>query len=153
MQRSEFLAKLIGPVFVVIGLGILANDAAFRALADEFIRNPALIYIAGLMTIVAGLALTVTHNVWVRDWRIIITIFGWLAVAGGALRILMPQQVALIGGAAFDSAATLSVGGIVVLLLGIVLSYYGYRQYIPRPAPVRAAARRPVRTASVRRKK
>ena len=34
----------------------------------------------------AGLAIVLVHNVWTFDWRVIITILGWLAVLGGIFR-------------------------------------------------------------------
>ena len=38
-----------------------------------------------------------THNVWTADWRVVITILGWLAVITGAIRIVCPQQAAANG--------------------------------------------------------
>ena len=54
MQTSVFLAKLIGPFFLAVGVGLLANAAAYRKLADEFLRSTALIYLSGLLTMPAG---------------------------------------------------------------------------------------------------
>ena len=48
MKTSIFLAKLIGPFFLGVGLGILFNRDAVRAVLDEFIRNRALMFLAGL---------------------------------------------------------------------------------------------------------
>ncbi len=76
MQTSLFLARLIGPVALAIGLSILINAGAYRLLADEFMRSRALMYLSGLLTLVAGLAIVLTHNVWVADWRAIITVLG-----------------------------------------------------------------------------
>ena len=45
----------------------------------------------------AGLAIVLTHNVWVADWRVLITILGWLAAIGGAVRILAPQRTGRVG--------------------------------------------------------
>jgi hypothetical protein len=32
MQRSVFLARLIGPVFIVIGVGMLLNQSIYQAM-------------------------------------------------------------------------------------------------------------------------
>ena len=45
MGTSIFLAKLIGPVCLVIGLA-LWSGAAFRTLAGEFLNNPALMFLS-----------------------------------------------------------------------------------------------------------
>ena len=79
MQTSLFLAKLLGPVLFVTGIGLLANRAGYQAMAKEFLKSRALIYLAGLLALIPGIALVLVHNVWAADWRVLITLFGWLA--------------------------------------------------------------------------
>ena len=57
-------------------------------MAEEFLRSRALIYLSGLLTMTAGLAIVLAHNVWARDWPVLITVLGWLATIGGAVRIV-----------------------------------------------------------------
>ena len=79
MANSIFLARLIGPLMLAVGIGIFVNGAVYRLLADEFLRSRALIYLSGLLIMTAGLAIVLTHNVWRADWPVLITILGWLA--------------------------------------------------------------------------
>jgi uncharacterized membrane protein len=127
MQTSRFLAQLIGPVLLLIGIGMLANRASYRTMAQEFLKSRALIYIAGLLALVPGLAIVLTHNVWAADWRLVITLLGWLAVIGGVFRIVFPQEVTKIGTRVIAKDATMLVGGAVTLALGALLSFFGYR--------------------------
>ena len=78
MATSIFLARLIGPIALLAGLALVFNRTAYRAMTDEFLRSHALIVLAGVMTLAAGLAIVLTHNVWAADWRVVITILGWL---------------------------------------------------------------------------
>jgi hypothetical protein len=88
MQTSVFLARLIGPLFLAVGIGLITNAATYRKMAGEFLASTALVYLSGLLTMTAGLAIILNHNVWVADWRVLITILGWLGVIGGAVRIV-----------------------------------------------------------------
>ena len=124
MQTSLYLAKLIGPTLLVIGIGI--NRDGYRDMAREFLGSRALIYLAGIFAFVPGLAMVLAHNVWVADWRIVITILGWLALVGGAFRILFPQEVTRIGTRVIANPSTMLIGGVVTLVLGAILSFYGY---------------------------
>jgi hypothetical protein len=126
MQTSIFLAKLIGPVLLVIGVGMLVNTAGYRAMAEEFLRSRALIYLAGLLALVPGLTLVLVHNVWTMDWRVLITVLGWLATFGGVFRILFPQQVTKIGSAVIARPATMTGAGAVLVAIGAILSFFGY---------------------------
>jgi len=127
MPTSLFLAKLIGPVCLVIGLALLINGAAFRALAGDFLNNPALMFLSGVITLPAGLAIVLTHNVWAGDWRILITILGWLAVIGGLIRILAPQRAVAVGRTMLANPSTLHISTGVYLLIGALLCFFGYR--------------------------
>jgi hypothetical protein len=132
MQRSIFLAKLIGPLFFFMGVSLLVNHEAFRLMADQLLRNFALIYISGTITLVAGLAVVNLHNEWVRDWRVAITILGWLGVIGGIVRIVAPQHAAALGAAELTQPWLLITAGLVIGALGAWLSYIGYLRQTPR---------------------
>ena len=126
MDTSIFLARLLGPSMLVIGLGLLLNRATYRDMSLEFLDSPALIYIGGLIAFVAGLAIVLTHNVWVVGWPVVITIFGWVSLAAGIFRIVFPASVTQLGRRLIDNQGFL-IGGITVyLLLGAWLSYAGY---------------------------
>jgi len=127
MSTSIFLAKLIGPVCLVIGLALLINGAAFRTLAGEFLNNPALMFLSGVLTLPVGLAIVLTHNVWAGDWRILITILGWLAIVGGAARILVPQRAAAVGRTLVANPSALPISTGIYLVFGALLSFFGYR--------------------------
>ena len=126
MGNSVFLARLIGPLMLTVGIGIFVNGATYRVLADEFLRSRALIYLSGLLTMTAGLALILTHNVWRADWPVIITILGWLAAIGGAVRIIAPQGTERVGRQVLKHKHGLTIAGAVWLAVGAVLCLFGY---------------------------
>jgi uncharacterized membrane protein len=126
MGNSVFLARLIGPLMLAVGIGIFVNGAIYRMLADEFLRSRALIYLSGLLTMTAGMALILTHNVWRADWPVIITILGWLALIGGAFRIVMPQGTERIGRRLLKEKHGLTIAGIIWVALGAILCVFGY---------------------------
>jgi len=127
VQTSRYLARLIGPVALAMGAYVVFNGAAFRVMAGQFLASYALIFLAGLLALIGGLAIVLAHNVWTRDWRVIITVIGWLALIGGVVRIVLPQLVVSVGGAIFGQAVAMPVIGVVVILIGAALSFFGYR--------------------------
>jgi hypothetical protein len=127
MQTSIFLAKLMGPFALAIGLAVLINRANFRALAAEFMGSAALMFLGGVVTLPAGLAVVLTHNVWTADWRVLITILGWLAFIGGVLRIIVPRQVADMGRRMTAHPQAAVIIAAIYIVVGAVLCFYGYR--------------------------
>jgi uncharacterized protein YjeT (DUF2065 family) len=126
MDASIFLARMLGLFFLVMGVGIVAGMQNYRDMAEEFLKSRALIYVAGLLAFLPGLAIVLTHNVWTGDWRVIITIFGWLGLVGGAFRLLFPTQVRGIGNAMLKNGQALRVAGIGIVVIGAVLAYFGF---------------------------
>ncbi len=126
MATSRYLARLMGPVFLAIGVGMLLNAQIYRVMGEQFLQSHALIYLSGLLALPVGIAIVLSHNVWEANWRVLITVFGWLAVIGGAVRIIVPQFVQHVGGAVMHLAALPFIGGVVVLVLGGVLAWFGY---------------------------
>ena len=127
MQPAVFVARLAGPLFVVIGAGILLNSTVYSAMITEAVHSPTLIYFSGLSALIPGLAILNVHHSWTADWRVIITILGWLLVIGGVVRIALPQLTASLAGTIYSGAATLPVVAVISLVLGVFLSFEGYR--------------------------
>jgi hypothetical protein len=126
MTISTYLARLMGPVLLVAAVGLLLNREAYKAMAQELLRSPALIYLSGVLTMVAGVAIVIAHDLWVADWRVLITIFGWLAAIGGAARIALPAATKAVGERMLDKPAWMTVGGVGWLAIGALLTFFGY---------------------------
>jgi len=127
MSTSVFLARLIGPVMLVIGLAVFANQRGFRDMAEEFMASRALLFLSALLIMPVGLAIVLTHNVWTADWRVLITIFGWLTAIGGAVRLFGPLFVVKAGRAVLKQPHFTSVAAAIWVVLGLLFCFFGYR--------------------------
>lgn len=86
-----FLAQFWGWFLLAMGLLFLFKKPAalvnfFRAAEDR-----AFIASTGFLFFVIGLVTVLLHNVWVWDWAVVVTIFGWLSLTKGVLRIAFPS--------------------------------------------------------------
>ena len=126
VTTSIFLARLIGPFALALGLALAVQGAGFRTFAGEFLASPALVFLSGIITLPAGLAIVLTHNLWTPDWRAVITIVGWLALITGAIRMIFPQQAAAKGRIMIGRPLVPKIGAAIWLAIGALLSFYGY---------------------------
>ena len=126
MDTSLFLAKLIGPTLLAISAAMLVNQDNMRDMATDFLEHRGLIFLAGILTLLGGLAIVLTHNVWEWRWPVIITIFGWLSVIGGVFRIVFPDSVKSIGTAMLEKSGLMTGGAVGQALLGAWFCYVGY---------------------------
>jgi hypothetical protein len=125
-QLPSFLAKLLGPILVVVAAGVLMNRKSLGALAPGLLGNPALLFLLGFLDFVSGLAIVLIHNVWVADWWIIITLLGWLLLVRGMVRILISDQVKPYGAKMLKNPNPATGSLAVTIGLGVALSYFGY---------------------------
>ena len=126
MERSRCIAKLIGPICIAGGVGMLFNTAVFKSMFERGLPDHLLIYLAGFIALTAGLAIVVLHNKWECNWTVIVTLFGWLATIGGIVRMVAPQVVEQFGEQIIAHPNFFVIDGSVALLLGVLLSYFGY---------------------------
>jgi len=126
MQNSIFIAKLVGPVVTAFGLSLLLNRDAIQEMIDTALSHKAVIVLAGLPPLIAGLAIVNTHNSWTAGLPLVITLFGWLAVIGGLLRIIFPGVAQTAGKLILKNNAILPVATAVWLAFGAYLVYQGY---------------------------
>jgi hypothetical protein len=126
LATSILIAKLIGPILLVAAITMLADAKGLQAMAREFLKDRALIYVTGVLAMLGGLAIANNHNIWIADWPVLITLFGWAMVIGGAVRMALPSAVRSIGGAMMENPTTIRVAGAAWALVGAFLTYQGY---------------------------
>src|SRR4030042_1562215 len=122
MDNSILLAKFIGPFIIIIGIGILFNTKIFLRIGEDFFKNSALVYISGIVTFLMGMAIVLFHNIWVADWRVIITLFGWSTLIKGAWLIILPGTLAKVSQIYLKNIKFLVVPWIIMIALGILLT-------------------------------
>lgn len=127
MSNSVFIARLIGPVMLVIGLAVFANQRAFRDLAEEFLASRALTFLSGLLIMPVGLAIVLTHNIWAVDGRVMITLFGWANLIGGAIRLAAPAYVMQTGRAMLKRPYFIPVAAAIWVVAGALFCLFGFR--------------------------
>ena len=125
MTTSILFARFIGPVMLAAAISMAVDRQAIRNVADDFMNSPALIYLAGVLTLIAGITIITFHNFWVFDWRLIITIFGYICVISGIFRMAFPTQVKQMGEWMLETRPLIRIAAILNGLLGAFLTYKG----------------------------
>ena len=64
MPRTIYLSRLLGVFLLVLAVAELTQRSNLAATAMEFANSPALLLLSGMLTLVAGLAIVLAHNVW-----------------------------------------------------------------------------------------
>ena len=62
------------------------------------------------------------HNIWVKDWTVVITIIGWFATLKGVLLLANPKFMLGFKNYYKDNKSW----GIFVIVIGLFFAYYGF---------------------------
>ena len=122
-DNSKRIAGLVGPTTIVVVLG--EYPLVQPHLYDRQI--PPVAYISGVLLFVAGLAILRIHNKWVRDWRVLVTITGWIALLSGVQRTLMADAYTQFVRDSSKNPTAFIIVESVLLLIGIVVTFNGYK--------------------------
>lgn len=91
MEISIFLARFWGSLFIILGLSSVLGKFLGRVI--QYTDDRAITISTGYITFLLGLATVVAHNIWVADWRVAITILGWITLLKGIEKIVFPDRV------------------------------------------------------------
>lgn len=126
MTTSELIAGLVGPLFVAVAAALLINRRNVADLVTGVLNGPEFVFFSGIFTLLAGLAIVRTHNIWSAEWTVLVTILGWLCVIGGLARIIWPDRVTGLRNAMMRTENAITAWALVTLLLGAFLTAKGY---------------------------
>jgi hypothetical protein len=130
--RTVFLARLIGLFALLLSFSELVHKQAMIETANALVRDRPLLLMMGMLGLLAGLAMVLSHNIWSGGAvPVVVTLFGWiLLIRGAVLLFLSPEAAAgMIDFFRFEQLFYVYAG--ITLLLGLYLTY-GRFQATPR---------------------
>jgi hypothetical protein len=123
MNVANTLAVLMGSALVIVGI-TLFNKSYFSAVMTDLANSKGLLWVTGLITFVMGMVVVALYHAWSTDWRVLVTLLGWLTVIKGAVIILFPSSMMLLY-RRFLSNHLLTYSGVYALILGGLLLFLG----------------------------
>ena len=125
MELSYLLARLWGLYLIIISLSFLLNRKGLEVIIT-IVSNKALIVSGGFIALLGGIIMVVIHNVWTPDWRIILTLFGWLLLIKGIVYINWPELALKWRNEFQTNRGLVNTLLVIALIFGIYLTYIGF---------------------------
>jgi len=122
MELSVLIARILALTYISAGIAALSGKIVFADMVKEFEKSPALTYVTGFFTLVLGTILVSYHSLWVTDWRVLITIVGWMSLFKGILLIALPGYISLFKGWYKNTRPW----GALMIAVGLLFAYFGF---------------------------
>lgn len=128
MEISKFLGKVLGIYLIIVSLALLVNMEQFASNVNGLLSNSPLMFTTGFFTVILGVLMVVAHNIWQWNWRVIITIIGWIALLKGLSILFYPAWINQTSTLFIQNTTVAYIAGAIDLVLGLVLCYFGFRK-------------------------
>lgn len=126
MTVSIFLAKALGFYLIFISIAYVLNKKKFIPLLMNMMNKPEIMLVTGIIALIMGILIVVSHNIWVKDWRVIITVIGWMALLKAINIILFPEFMINISTKWIQNNVAYYITFLFTFLIGSILLYIAY---------------------------
>jgi glucose uptake protein GlcU len=140
-NRTRLFARVLGPFFVIVTLTAAARASDMRTLMSDFGANPALPFVTGAFLLMGGLVVIALHQYWHTAAAVIVSVLGWVLALRGLFLMAFPQTFMSVVNNAVGKTALWVTVDLLVALVGLYVTYVGWR-----PAPSRPVSQAPTST-------
>lgn len=87
---SIFLAKFWGWYLLIFFVILSFNPKRIRQIFED-LKDQKFLIISSFLAIIVGLLNVLIHNIWEPNWKLIITLLGWVSLFIGLSLFIFPQ--------------------------------------------------------------
>lgn len=126
MSDQLFLAAVIGPMLLVLGLSVLFYSDVWQKIVSEWEKDHFSLLPMMAFNLIFGLVIINMHNVWEWSPYVIITVVGWGAFLKAVLYFLLPGDNFKAMIKMVNCKCYYQTSGGIMAVLGAWLSYLVY---------------------------
>lgn len=87
------IERFVTILILATGLSHALQPARWADLFRDLLPRPYAALYVGVFTLPLGLLIVLTHNVWIADWAVIVTIMGWSWTIKSSLYLMLPATL------------------------------------------------------------
>jgi hypothetical protein len=127
--RTLFLSRLIGLYCIVAALAMFVRGQAMVGTVTLMLGDAPLMFFLGVVTLSAGLAMVLAHNLWSGGaLPVIVTVVGWLTLIKGVLFLtLTPEAETELFLKGLHYRGFFHFYAAISLAIGVYLTHGGFR--------------------------
>jgi len=127
--RTLFLSRLIGLYCILVALSMMTRRQATVETVTALLQSPSMILIVGIITLAAGLAMVLAHNIWSGGaFAVVVTLVGWITLIKSLFFLFMPPEMETrLFLQQFHYQQLFYLYTAISLVLGVCLTYGGFR--------------------------
>lgn len=118
---SNHMESVYASLIIVLGLSHLFHGRLWSEFFEELLRHRLAPFFIAIYTAPPGLLIVATHNVWVADVPIVITLMGWGMCLKSAIYLLYPRSIEKLAKSSFRAPGKMRTVGVAATSVGLVV--------------------------------
>jgi hypothetical protein len=91
MDNSFFLAKFWGWYLIIFFFILSFNPKRIKQIFND-LNDEKFLIVSSFVAIIIGLLNIIFHNIWEPNWKLIITLIGWISLFIGLFLFVLPKR-------------------------------------------------------------
>jgi hypothetical protein len=123
---SIVFAKAFGIYLTIVGVALISHPERFRVWYNDILAKDSQSLLGGTLALFIGVFIIAMHNLWVKDWRILITVIGYWGLFKGAGLLIFPSFSKNFKPMIDSTNLIYRIMGFGFISYGLLLFYHGY---------------------------
>ena len=124
-ETTLLLVKIMGPIFAVVGLGIILNSQDLVKAYKDLKKEPFALFMSTLAMMAVGMSIVMKHFLWCSVPEVLVSIVGLAVLVKGITLALIPNAFTKFIDSILSPGLIL-FGGIIWLIGGAYFCYIGF---------------------------
>ena len=130
MELTILLSKVFGIYFLVVGVLMLFRQGYFKHVVDMFVDQPVLRFMMGIIMLIGGIFMVVSHQDWSNLPTGFISLLGWMVVVKALLYMNLSNRAVKKWTEPFTKHNVLNaVRSLLVIVIGLYLTNFSFGIY------------------------
>ncbi|WP_205873581.1 hypothetical protein [Mycobacterium camsae] len=140
--RTREFARVLGPYFAILGITTVARGSQMRTLLTDFESSPVWFWVTGALVLIIGLVVVGLHPYWRGAAAITVSVLGWAITLRGLMLLAFPNAFIAAANATIGMDGMWMTASVLLAVVGLYLSYVGWRPAPAAASPKAEAAQR-----------
>ncbi|MEO9872017.1 hypothetical protein [Ekhidna sp.] len=125
MDVSIIIARVICILYLSLGTGFAFSTSYYNSAFKKIVNDTTYLFLGGWIATCLGALLVHIHNLWVNDWRLMITLISWSILLKGIALLAFPRVINVFE-EWFTPKGIQNYFLPMVIALGMIFGYYGF---------------------------
>jgi uncharacterized membrane protein len=126
MDANYCVSQILGIILLSMSLGFAIQPQHYQTVFHELMSHAGSKFLSGMIPLITGTLLILTHHTWENAWGIFIGVLCWSIFIKGLMRIVIPKISDRMILKCIDRPEYVRISVAIGLIFGVALCYHGF---------------------------